>query len=199
MGDVVVLHLGRACLTRVEAGRILRAGAIAGGRPVITTASVSVRCDTHYVGLVMRQARPDDQTFITAMVRRARLNPAGLHWEPFVVGEWDGRAVGIAQLRRHPDGVMELGSLVVEPEMRGRGIATRMVDTLLADEAAAVYVLLDRRFVGHFTRWGFSPVDAKELPRSISRTYLIGRAVTTIGSLIRRQQIRIVPLLRAAR
>jgi amino-acid N-acetyltransferase len=148
------------------------------------------------VQVVVRRARPDDQPIITAMVRRARLNPAGLHWEQFVVGERDGRAAGVAQLRRHSDGTKELASLAVEPGAREHGIATQMVDALLADETTAVYALIDRRFVGHFARWGFHQVAPSELPRSVSRIYLIGRAVTTLGSLLRRQRIRIVPLLR---
>jgi N-acetylglutamate synthase-like GNAT family acetyltransferase len=148
---------------------------------------------------MVRRARPDDQPVITAMVRRARLNPAGLHWEQFVVGERGGRAVGVAQLRRHRDGARELASLVVEPGAREHGIATLMVDALLADETAAVYALIDRRFAGHFARWGFRQAGPGELPRSVSRTYVIGRAVTTLGSLLRRQRIRIVPLLRPAR
>jgi N-acetylglutamate synthase-like GNAT family acetyltransferase len=156
-------------------------------------------CDNRRVQVVVRRARPEDQPVITAMVRRARLNPAGLHWEQFVVGERYGRAVGVAQLRRHPDGAKELASLAVEPGAREHGIATQMVDALLADETAAVYALIDRRFVGHFARWGFRQVDPSELPRPVSRIYLIGRAVTTLGSLLRRQRIRIVPLLRPAR
>jgi hypothetical protein len=44
-------------------------------------------CDNRRVQVVVRRARPDDQPVITAMVRRARLNPAGLHWEQFVVGD----------------------------------------------------------------------------------------------------------------
>ena len=147
----------------------------------------------------MRRARRDDQPVITALVRRARLNPAGLHWEQFVIGERDGRAVGVAQVRRHSDGAKELASLVVEPGARGHGIATQMVDVLLADETAAVYTLIDRRFAGHFARWGFRQVGPSELPRSVFRTYMIGRAVTTLGSLLRWQRIRIVPLLRQAR
>ena len=98
------------------------------------------------------------------MVRRARLNPAGLHWEQFVVGERDGRAVGVAQLRRHRDGTKELASLVVEPGAREHGIATQMVDALLADETAAVYALIDRRFADHFARWGFRQAGPGELP-----------------------------------
>jgi N-acetylglutamate synthase-like GNAT family acetyltransferase len=159
----------------------------------------AVWCDNRRVQVVVRRARPDDQPVITAMVRRARLNPAGLHWEQFVVGERDGRAVGVAQLRSHSDGTNELASLVVEPDAREHGIATQMVDALLASETAAVYALIDRRFVGHFARWGFSQVGRSELPRSVSRIYLIGRVVTTLGSLLRRQRIRIVPLLRPAR
>jgi amino-acid N-acetyltransferase len=161
--------------------------------------SRAVWCDNRRVQVVVRRARPDDQPVITAMVRRARLNPAGLHWEQFVVGERDGRVVGVAQLRRHSDGTKELASLAVEPGAREHGIATQMIDALLADETAAVYALIDRRFVDHFARWGFRQAGPSELPRSVSRIYLIGRAVTTLGSLLRRQRIRIVPLLRPAR
>jgi N-acetylglutamate synthase-like GNAT family acetyltransferase len=132
------------------------------------------------------------------MVRRARLNPAGLHWDHFVVGERDGGAVGVAQLRPHVEGAKELASLVVEPGARKHGIATQMVDALLTDETAAVYALIDRRFVGHFARWGFRQIDPKELPRSVYRTYRIGRVVTSLAGLLRRQRIRIVPLLRPA-
>jgi len=162
-------------------------------------ANPAAGCDNRRVQVVVRRARVDDQPVITAMVRRARLNPVGLHWEQFVVGERDGRAVGVAQLRRHSDGTKELASLAVEPGAREHGIATQMVDALLAGETAAVYALIDRRFAHHFARWGFRQVSPGELPRSLSRTYLIGRAVTTLGSLLRRERIRIVPLLRPAR
>jgi N-acetylglutamate synthase-like GNAT family acetyltransferase len=174
-------------------GRDCRRGRLAG------SSNRAVWCDNRLVQVVVRRARPDDQPVITAMVRRARLNPAGLRWEQFVVGERDGRPVGVAQLRRHSDGAKELASLVVESGARGQGIATNMVDTLLAGETAAVYALIDRRFADHFARWGFRQVGRGELPPSVSRIYLIGRVVTALGSLLRRQRIRIVPLLRPAR
>ena len=74
-----------------------------------------------------------------------------------------------------------------------------MVGALLADERAPVYALIDRRFVDHFARWGFAPVDPSQLPRSVSRVYRIGRVVTAVGSVLRRQRIRIVPQLRPPR
>jgi amino-acid N-acetyltransferase len=151
------------------------------------------------VEVTVRPARGEDQPAITAMVRRARLNPADLRWERFVIAERDSRMVGVAQLRRHTDGATELASMVVEPESRGFGIAMRMVDVLLADEQGPVYALIDRRFVDHFARWGFARVDPRELPRSVSRVYRIGLVVTAVGGVLRRQRIRILPLLRPAR
>jgi amino-acid N-acetyltransferase len=180
---------------RADADGVARARQRVAGEPQ----EPAVGCDNRRVQAAVRRARPDDQPVITAMVRRVRLNPAGLHWEQFVVGERDGRAVGVAQLRRHPDGTRELGSLAVEPGAREHGIATQMVNALLAGETAAVYALIDRRFAGHFARWGFRQAGPGELPRPVSRTCVIGRAVTTLGSLLRWQRIRIVPLLRPAR
>lgn len=155
--------------------------------------------DDRDVQITVRRARDTDQPVIRAMVRRARLNPADLHWERFVVAERDSRTVGVAQLRRHPDGATELASLVVEPDAQRQGVAVQMVDALLADEQAPVHALIDRRFVGHFARWGFAPVGPRQLPRSVARNYRIGRIVTTLGSVLRRRRIRIVPLLRPVR
>ena len=155
--------------------------------------------DNRRVQATVRRAAEDDQPDIRALVRRARLNPADLHWERFVVAERDDRTVGVAQLRRHSDGATELASLVVEPEARRQGVAGRMVDALLAEERAPVYMLIDRRYVEHFARWDFAPLAPSQLPRSVRRVYRTGRVVTAMASVLRPQWIRIVPLLRPAR
>jgi N-acetylglutamate synthase-like GNAT family acetyltransferase len=150
------------------------------------------------VTITVRRATAEDQPSVSAIVRRARLNPSGLAWAAFVVAELDGRLVGTAQLRRHPDGALELASLVVEPAARRAGVATSMVDALLQPESSAVYTIVDRRFAGHFARWGFAPVAPAALPRSVRRTLRIGRIVTAVGATVRRPRIRLVPLARAA-
>ena len=146
----------------------------------------------------IRPAREQDQAAITAMIRQARLNPANLHWSRFVVAERDRRIVGVAQVRRHSDGAHELASLAVEPSARGHQVATRLVDALLRDQAAAVYTLIDRPFVGHFRRWGFAEIVPRQLPRSVRRVYRTGRVVTTVAAILVRRRIRIVPLRRPA-
>ena len=148
------------------------------------------------MGVEIRSAREKDQTAITAMIRQARLNPANLQWQRFMVAERDGLIVGVAQVRVHTDGARELASLAVAPPARDHGVATRLVDALLRDQTTDVYTLVDRRFVGHFRRWGFDQVDAAQLPRSVRRVHRIGRIVTTVASVLARQRIRIVPLRR---
>ena len=96
----------------------------------------------------VRPATRDDQAVIVRMVRQARLNPQGLNWRAFVIGEADDKPVGVAQVRRHPDGTRELASLVVLADYRRRGIAARMIDALLSEVADPVFTLLDRRYAG---------------------------------------------------
>ena len=150
------------------------------------------------VTISVRRATAGDQEEITRLVRAARLNPAGLAWPAFVVAEDDGRLVGAAQLRRHPDAAVELASLVVDGPARGAGVATSMVDVLLETETAPVCTIIDRRFTGHFARWGFAPVTPDKLPRSIRRTLRIGRIITGVATTLRRPRIRLVPLARPA-
>jgi N-acetylglutamate synthase-like GNAT family acetyltransferase len=149
------------------------------------------------MGVDIRPAREEDQAAITAMIRRARLNPADLQWPRFLVAEQGGQIVGVAQVRVHPDGARELASLAVAPASRGNGVATRLVDALLRDQTTDVYTLIDRPFVDHFRRWGFERIDAARLPRSVRHVHRIGRIVTALASVLVRRRIRIVPLRRA--
>jgi N-acetylglutamate synthase-like GNAT family acetyltransferase len=148
------------------------------------------------VEVTIRRATAGDQSGITALVRGARLNPRALGWPGFVVAVGPPGIVGVAQIRRHADGGHELASLVVLPDLRGQGIAARMIETLLADANSPTYTLIDQRYLPHFGRWGFRLVEPATLPRSLRQQYRIGRVVTSVASLLRRDRIRIVPLLR---
>jgi N-acetylglutamate synthase-like GNAT family acetyltransferase len=151
------------------------------------------------VKVAIRRATAADQAPITALVRGARLNARGLDWPGFAVAVDDtGTLVGVAQVRPHPDGSRELASLVVAPGLRGHGVATRLVDRLLADEAGIVYAVVDRPYAAHFARWGFRPAEARALPRDVRRTLRVGRVVTAVLSLAARQRIHLVPLARPA-
>ena len=147
----------------------------------------------------IRRATVGDQAAISRLVRQARLNPRGLDWRRFVMAEAGGAPIGVAQVRRHPDGSRELASLVVLSEHRDRGVAARMIDALLTDEPGPVFTLVDRRHAQHFTRWDFPPVAPADLPRSMTQQLRIGRVATTIGSLLIHRRIRLLPLRRPPR
>ena len=93
----------------------------------------------------VRRTTAEDQAAITRLVRQARLNPRGLDWRRFVIAEAGGAPIGVAQVRRHPDGGRELASLVVLSEHRDRGVAGRMIDALLPDEPGPIFTLVDGR------------------------------------------------------
>lgn len=146
--------------------------------------------------VAIRPAAPHDQDPIRALVRGERLNPTGLDWPHFIVAEDERGIVGAVQLRRHADGARELGSLVVAPAARGQGIATRLVDTLLAPQRDSVLMITDGAHAGHFRRWGFRTIDAREAPRSVRFNHRMGRLARLLSLLRRLPPRRLVVLQR---
>src|SRR5687768_1764521 len=82
---------------------------------------------------LIRLAAAPDQPRILSLSRGERTTPTRRHWPKFVVGDDGGEIIGAVQLRSHPDGSGEMGSLVVAPACRGRGIAAQLIDRRLAD------------------------------------------------------------------
>ena len=124
----------------------------------------------------IRPAHGGDQAAIEALVRSERLNPNDLPWHRFRVAVDSASAVvGAVQIRAHADGAQELGSLVVRPEYRGRGVARRLTEAALAARHASVYTVTSRQLEGFFGRWWFERADLRSVPGSIRRNYLIGR------------------------
>ena len=146
------------------------------------------------MAIAIRAATEADSAGICALVRGERVNPTGLDWRRFVVAA-DGRdLVGVAQMRRHPDGSRELGSLVVSPQARGQGIAARLIDALLSAEHGRVLMITGADFAAHYVRWGFRRIDPGTAPAAVRRNYRLGRMATVISLLKRRPVRRLVIL-----
>jgi amino-acid N-acetyltransferase len=133
--------------------------------------------------VVVRSAAVQDHDAIVALVRGGHLNPLDLDWRRFVVAADPSGIVGAVQMRRHADGSRELGSLVVREDARRRGIAGRLIDTLLASDAARVFMITGAAFAAHYARWGFRRIGPGHAPRAILRNYLVGRLVGGLISL----------------
>jgi amino-acid N-acetyltransferase len=124
--------------------------------------------------LLIRAATADDQPHIVSLARGERIKPLGLHWPKFVVADLDGAIVGAAQLRTHPDGSRELGSLVVAAAFRGRGVAARLIDRRLADATDRVYVITGAAHADYYRRWGFRRIGPGTAPPFVCMNYWMG-------------------------
>ena len=144
--------------------------------------------------IVFRRASEQDQQAIRALVHGERLNPTGINWANFLVAAVGGRVVGAAQVRNHTDGSRELGSLVVARERRGHGIASRMIDALLADEREPIWMITGETYARNFARWHFERIEPSAAPIKVRFNYRMGRLARII-SFFKRQPMRRLVIL----
>lgn len=135
--------------------------------------------------LLFRQAAEEDEAAIRALVRGERLNPTGLHWANFLVAEMVGRVVGAVQIRKHSDGSRELSSLVVAGDKRHQGIASRLIDALLTNDRAPLWMITDENYAGSYRHWGFERVEPCAAPVKVRLNWRIG-SLARIVSFFRR-------------
>ena len=141
-----------------------------------------------------RRATEGDEPAIRALVRSERLNPTGLDWPNFIVAATGERIVGAVQMRRHADGSREVGSLVVAEQERGRGIASRMMEALLAAEREPVWMITGESHARTWAQWGFRRIEPSAAPVRVRFNYRIGR-LARILSFLRRQPARPLVIL----
>jgi amino-acid N-acetyltransferase len=144
----------------------------------------------------IRPARQDDQEMIVSFIQQAKINPRNLHWQNFFVAEVDGKPVGIRQVKVYKQGTREVASGFVLPEYRRQGISAQLMSALLARETGPLYAMVSQKRTGYYEKFGFRQVDSRQLPADFLQEYRIGRIVTTLISLFRKERIRIVPLKR---
>ena len=146
--------------------------------------------------LTIRPARPEDQETIVSFIRQAKLNPRNLSWERFLVAEENGQVVGIRQVKIYPDGTREVASGFVLPEYRRRGISARLMSELLARETGPLYTMVNEKRAPYYEQFGFRRVQVNQLPSDFLKEYRIGRIVTTLMSMFKKERVHIVPLKR---
>ncbi|MDW6026463.1 GNAT family N-acetyltransferase [Mesorhizobium sp. BAC0120] len=118
----------------------------------------------------IRRATELDQPAIRALARTGQLNRTDVKWSSCWVATAAGQQiVGIVQMRRHSDGSHELGPLVVRKEMRGQGVAKRLMDALVAAEPGPVWMVTAHVFTAVCKRWGFRPIEAPSAPVEVRR------------------------------
>lgn len=144
----------------------------------------------------IRRAVAEDEPAIQAMVRRERLNPYHLHFRNFAVAVVGDELIGASQIRHHRDGSRELGSVVVAPAWRGRGISARIIGFLLEDEVKSVHAITRKRHAHLYQRWGFESIPPRLAPGPIRLNFRIGDTIGTVMALLQRRRVNRLIILR---
>jgi amino-acid N-acetyltransferase len=144
----------------------------------------------------IRPARQEDQETIVSYIRQANLNPRNLHWQNFLIAEEENKIVGIRQIKIHKQGTREVASGFVLPEYRRQGISARLMRDLLAHEMGPLYTMVNEKRAPYYEQFGFRRVDVSQIPSDFLKEYRIGRIVTMLMSMFRKDKVRIIPLKR---
>jgi N-acetylglutamate synthase-like GNAT family acetyltransferase len=148
------------------------------------------------VAFNIRPARQEDQQTIVSFIQQAKINTRNLHWENFLVAEEDNQIVGIRQAKVHAQGTREVASGFVLPEYRRQGISARLMNEILARENGPLYLMCRDRRAPYYEQFGFRRADVNQLPPDFRKEYRIGRIVTSLMSIFRKDKIRIIPMKR---
>ena len=132
---------------------------------------------------IIRQAVEADQPVITAIVRRAGINPFSLHWPRFLVAEEDGQVIGVVQIKLHGDGSRELASLAVIPTRQGQQVGGALVNAILAGERGPLYLMCRDPLEGYYALFGFSRVDSGQMPSYFRRITRVAGLFTFLSRL----------------
>ena len=148
--------------------------------------------------VIIRSATEADQAEITRIVRSSNIIPFGLAWPRFLVAEGEGRIVGVGQVRQHGDGSRELASIAVIPEYRHRGVATAVVNALLARETGDLYLTCRHQLEPFYNRFGFVTVGRNEMSPYFRRLSWIANPPRFLRRLWGEGDTRILIMKRAA-
>lgn len=128
----------------------------------------------------IRSATIDDRKIIRRTIYRARLNPLDLAWQAFLIAEdGQGRFLGCVQLKHHNDGSKELASLYILPTHRGRGIAAKLIEAIMARAQDDLWLTCRSELVPYYERFQFYEVsDPGFMPPYFSRVWRLFRVFT---------------------
>ncbi|MDX1991090.1 MAG: GNAT family N-acetyltransferase [bacterium] len=117
--------------------------------------------------VLIRPATEADFPTIKRLLRIGELPLFDVKWQHFLVADIEGEIVGVGQIRQHSQ-TRELGSLVVLPEYRNQGVASRLIDALEAKAGFPLYLFCQENMQPYYARFGYQTVqDARTIPGSM--------------------------------
>ena len=106
----------------------------------------------------------------------------GLDWKRFVVAVNESDEIlGCGQLKPHGDGMLELASIAVYIEHRGKGVARLILHHLLKDSPRPLYLMCRSPLGPLYEKFGFHEIPYDEMPRYFQRMSKLAGLVTALA------------------
>jgi N-acetylglutamate synthase-like GNAT family acetyltransferase len=130
----------------------------------------------------IRPAREAEAPQIQDLIHSVGINPMGLDWRRFIVAvDERDEMIGCGQLKPHGQDVLELASIAVYPEHRGKGIARALIEHLLKDSPRPLYLMCQSSLGPLYEKFGFRATSYDEMPRYFQRISKLAGLVTTLA------------------
>jgi N-acetylglutamate synthase-like GNAT family acetyltransferase len=105
-----------------------------------------------------------------------------LDWKRFIVAVNDqDEILGCAQLKPHGKDLLELASLAVYPEQRGKGVGRALLEALLKDSPRPLYLMCESAVGSLYEKFGFQEIQYEEMPRYFQRISKLAGLVTSLA------------------
>ena len=130
----------------------------------------------------LRPARETEAAQIKDLIHLVGINPMDLDWRRFVVAVNDrDEMIGCGQLKPHGKEILELASLAVYPEYRGKGVARALIEYLLKNSPRPLYLMCESSVGSLYEKFGFRGISYEEMPRYFQRISKLAGLVTTLA------------------
>jgi len=134
------------------------------------------------VNFTLRPARESESRQIKDLIHSVGINPMGLDWRRFIVAvDARDRVIGTGQLKPHGTDILELSSIAVIPEYRGKGIARAVIEYLLTDSPRPLYLTCLSTLEPLYEKFGFVRLAHEEMPRFYQRLSRVANAMLTVA------------------
>jgi N-acetylglutamate synthase-like GNAT family acetyltransferase len=126
----------------------------------------------------LRPAREADFESIRRLIRQEQLNPFGLDWRRFLLAiDAREKMIGCGQIKQHRDGSYELASIATRPDWRKRGVASSVIEHLVASHPGALYLTCRAPLEMFYNRFGFRVLAPAEMPPYFRRLKRIAMTI----------------------
>ena len=134
------------------------------------------------INFTLRPAQESESSQIKGLINLVGINPMGLDWKRFVVAVNDkDEMIGCGQIKPHGTEILELASIAVYPEHQGQGVASAIIERLLANSPRPMYLMCESSRGSLYEKFGFLSVAYDEMPRYFQRITKLAGLVTTLA------------------